>query len=128
MSTYTELMETTIPKGRTVRIQDAAGVELTVAAGCLWVTYENDPVDIVLNPSEMLRVSRNGATLIHAMRDTRLRIAYPAFAGPPHIAFNGGYRQFGVSVWRAMLQDALENGRRLIGAQQSARARPAAAR
>ena len=92
MNSKTEMMQTAIPKGRTVRIQDGKGLELTVATGTLWVTYENDTEDFVLSQSETFRVSRNGITLVHAFRDVQLRIAYPAEVGVPSLTFGGGYR------------------------------------
>ena len=50
MTSKVEMMETTIPKGRTVRIQDGKGLDLTVVTGSLWVTYEHDTKDFVLQP------------------------------------------------------------------------------
>ena len=111
MNTKTEMMQTTIAKGRTVRIQDGKGFELTAVTGTLWITYENDTEDYVVSPSETFRVSRQGLTLVHAFRDAQLRIAYPAEAGVPSLTFGGGYREFGSSVMRSMVADWLRGMR-----------------
>ena len=107
MNSKTEMMQTAIAKGRTVRIQDGKGLELTVVTGTLWVTYENDTEDSVLSPTDTFRVNRNGLTLVHAFRDVQLRIAYPADAGVPSLTFGGGYREFGSSVMRSMVAEWL---------------------
>jgi hypothetical protein len=98
-----EMMETTIQKGRTMRIQDGKGLDLTVVTGTLWVTHEHDARDLVLGPHDVFTVRRDGLTLIHAFRDVQLRIAYPAGAEAPSLTFGGGYREFGSSVMRAMI-------------------------
>ncbi len=113
-----EVMETTIPKGRTLRIQDGKGFDLKVVAGCLWVTYEHDTDDMVLDPSDTFRVSRDGVTLVHALKEVQLRIAYPAEAGMPSLTLGGGYREFGASVWRGVLAEWLGKVRGSIAAGQ----------
>ena len=113
-----------IPKGRTLRIQDGKGLELNVVAGCLWVTYEHDTADTVLDPSDTLHVSRNGLTLVHALKEVQLRIAYPAEAGAPSLTLGGGYREVGRSVARAMFAEWLRGIRGRIAAGARGRAAP----
>ena len=98
MERTTEMMETAIPKGRTLRIQDGKGLELKVVTGSLWVTYQDELQDIVVDACDTFRVTRNGLTLVHAFMDVRLRIAYPAEAGAPSLTLGGGYREVGASV------------------------------
>lgn len=107
MMSKVKLMETTIPNGCTVSIQNGKGLDLTVLTGFLWVTYENDTKDFVLQPGHAFNVSRNGLTLIQAFQDVRLRIAYPAEAAAPGLTFGGGYREFGASVVRSMIAEWL---------------------
>lgn len=107
MTSKVEMMETTIPKGRTMRIRDARGLELTVVTGCLWVTCEGDIEDMVLAPRDTLRVGRDGLTLVHAFNEVRLRIAYPGAADAPTLTYGGGYREFGSSVMRSMVAEWL---------------------
>jgi hypothetical protein len=98
MERTTEMMETAIPKGRTLRIRDGKGLELKVVSGSLWVTYEHDTDDSVVDAGDTFRVSRNGLTLVHAFKETRLQIASPAEAGAPSLTLGGGYREVGASV------------------------------
>ena len=123
MNSKTEMMQTAIRKGRTVRIQDGKGLELTVVTGTLWVRYENETEDLVLSASETFRVGRNGLTLVHAFRDAQLRIASPAEAGVPSLTFGGGYREFGSSVMRSMVAEWLRGIRaRFVPAAKPAHA------
>src|SRR5512134_3067628 len=103
MNSKVEMMETTIPNGRTVRIQDGKGLDLQVVTGCLWVTYEHHTEDMVVDAGHTLRVSRDGLTLIHAFGEVQLRIAYAAEAGAPTLTLGGGYREFASSVAGAMV-------------------------
>src|SRR5262245_7513651 len=129
MTGKVEMMETTIPKRRTVRIQDGKGLDLTVVAGSLWVTHENEIEDFVLQPGETFRVSRNGLALIHAFKEVQLRIAYPADAAAPSLTFGGGYREVGASIMRSMMVDWLRGirGRFVSGAVARAAAKATSA-
>jgi Protein of unknown function (DUF2917) len=97
-----ETMETTIPQGHTLRIQDGMGVELSAVDGCLWVTYQDDPADRIVEAGDMLRIGRDGLTLVHAFKAAHVRIAYRADAGAPSMAFGGGYREVGTRIVAAM--------------------------
>jgi hypothetical protein len=105
MERTTDTMETTIPNRRTLRIRDGKGLELKVVSGSLWVTYEHDTDDIVVDAGNTFRVSRNGLTLVHAFKETRLRIASPAEAGAPSLTLGGGYREVGASVVSTMFAE-----------------------
>jgi Protein of unknown function (DUF2917) len=116
METKFDVMETTIPKGRTLQIQDGKNFEVRVVAGQLWITQERDTADYVLDPCETFRVSRNGRTLLHALKGAQLQIAYPTEAGMPSLTLAGGYREVAWSVARAMLAEWLRDIRdRIVG-------------
>lgn len=125
MTSQTDVMETTIPKGRTLRIRDGMGLDLQVAGGCLWITYEHDTQDTVLDAGETFRVSRNGLTLVHAPKEVQLRIAFPVGAGAPSLTLGGGYREFASSVARSMFAEWLHAIRGRIAAGARGRAVPA---
>ncbi len=105
MERMLDVMETTIPRGRTLRIQDGQGFDLEVVTGCLWITQEGDTEDKVLDACDTFRVSRDGVTLVHAFKEVQLRIGYPAAAGAPSVTLGGGYRDVGASVVRTMLAE-----------------------
>jgi hypothetical protein len=102
MERMIEVVETTIQKGRTLRIQDGKHLELRVLTGSLWVTQQGDPEDIVLGATDTHRVDRDGVTLVHAFDAVRLQIASPA-GTVPSITLGGGYREVGSSVLAAMV-------------------------
>jgi hypothetical protein len=108
MERILDVLETTIPRGRTLRIRDGRSLDLAVVAGSLWVTQEDDTKDVVLEAGDRFRVTRNGATLAHAFREVRLRISYPGAAGVPCITLGGGYREVGASATRAMFAEWLQ--------------------
>ncbi|HLB13959.1 MAG TPA: DUF2917 domain-containing protein [Burkholderiales bacterium] len=116
MESMLDVMETTIPRGRTLRIRDGKGFSLKVVAGCLWVTQDGDTEDAVLDAGETFRVSGDGVTLVHAFKEVRLRIGYPTEAGAPSVTLGGGYREVGASVVRTMLAERLQEIRGWIAA------------
>jgi hypothetical protein len=116
MESMLDVMETTIPRGRTLRIQDGKGFDLKVVAGCLWVTQDGDTEDTVLDACDTFRLSRGGVTLVHAFKEVRLRIGYSTEAGAPSVTLGGGYREVGASVVRTMLAERLREIRGWIAA------------
>jgi hypothetical protein len=124
MSTKVDMMETTIQKGRTLHIQNGKDLDLTVVAGSLWVTYEHDTEDMVFEATDTFRVAKDGLTLVHALKDVQLRIAYPVEAGAPSLTLGGGYRDVGASVVQAMFAESMRKIRERIAAVTGA-SRPA---
>ena len=122
METMLDVIETTIPRGRTLRIHDGKGFDLAVVAGCLWVTQEGDTADTVLDAGETFRVRRDGVTFAHAFKEVRLRIACPVEAGAPSLTLGGGYREVGASVVRTTFAEWLQEIRGWIAAGARERA------
>ena len=63
-----------LPQRETLLLNNAEGTKINVEAGCLWVTMENDPRDIVLLPGMSFEIDRSGRTVITAEDDTRFRL------------------------------------------------------
>jgi hypothetical protein len=122
MERMIDVIETTIPKGRTLRIQDGKGLELEVVAGSLWVTQAGDPNDDVVEATGAYRVSRDGLTLVHAFEEARLQIANAASAGAPSVTLGAGYREVGATVFAAMVRGWVRAGQRWFDAAVTARA------
>jgi hypothetical protein len=55
-------------------LDNAEGTTIAVDAGCLWVTMERDPRDIVLLPGMSFEIDRTGRTVIAAEEDSRFRL------------------------------------------------------
>jgi hypothetical protein len=62
----------------TLQLDDAEGTVIAVESGCLWITMENDPRDIVLVPGMRFEIDRSGRTIIAAEEDSRFGLLAPA--------------------------------------------------
>jgi len=58
-------------KGEIRRVHNGLGQRIEALNGSLWVTIDNDPRDIVVQPGEGFSVDRSGDTLISAMDDSQ---------------------------------------------------------
>jgi hypothetical protein len=105
MERMIETLETVIPLGQTLRIQDGKGIALQVVTGCLWITQDQDPDDQVVGACESFRVSRGGLTLVHAAKETRVRIVSASQASMPTLTLGGGYREYGAGVVRSIFAE-----------------------
>ena len=63
-----------LPRRASLILNNAEGTTITVDAGCLWVTMERDPRDIVLLPGMSFEIDRTGRTVIAAEDDSRFRL------------------------------------------------------
>ena len=62
-------------------LDDAQGTLLTVERGCLWVTLERDPRDIILTQGMRFEIDRPGRTVVVAETRSRLRLRAPVSRG-----------------------------------------------
>ena len=76
--------QTSLGKHGTVVFNDAQDLEIELLCGSLWITQDGDSEDYVLGPRETFHVRRQGATVLHALKESSIRVAYhaaPAAAG-----------------------------------------------
>jgi Protein of unknown function (DUF2917) len=66
-----------LPGRTTLQLDNAEGTVIAVEGGCLWITMENDPRDIVLTRGMRFEVDRSGRTLVTAEEDTRFGLLAP---------------------------------------------------
>jgi hypothetical protein len=64
---------TFLPRRSSVVLDGAEGTIIAVENGCLWVTLERDPRDIVLTKGMRFEIDRSGRTVIVAEDDSRVR-------------------------------------------------------
>lgn len=74
-----------LPERESLILNNAEGTTVAVDSGCLWVTMERDPRDIVLLPGMSFEIDRSGRTVIAAEDDSRFRLLAGATA-PSRIA------------------------------------------
>jgi hypothetical protein len=58
----------------TLVLDGARGTTIAVDHGCLWVTLESDPRDLVLVAGMRFKIDRDGRTIIAAEEDSQLRL------------------------------------------------------
>jgi hypothetical protein len=63
-----------LPQRESLILNNAEGTRISVDAGCLWVTMERDPRDIVLLPGMSFEIDRSGRTVVAAEEDSRFRL------------------------------------------------------
>jgi Protein of unknown function (DUF2917) len=63
-----------LPGRTSLPLDDAEGTVISVESGCLWVTMENDPRDVILLPGMRFEVDQSGRTIIAAEEDSRFRL------------------------------------------------------
>lgn len=56
-----------LERGQSTRLTGAAAARLSSAAGTLWVTIDNDPRDIVLEPGDGFDVASGEPLLVEAL-------------------------------------------------------------
>jgi DUF2917 family protein len=69
--------ETFLPRRGSLVLDGAKGTVIAVDSGCLWVTLERDPRDIVLAKGMRFEIDRRGRTVVVAEEDSRVRITRP---------------------------------------------------
>jgi len=68
---------TFLPRRGSLVLDGAEGTIISVDSGCLWVTLENDPRDVVLGKGMRFEVDRSGRTVVVAEEDSRVRLTPP---------------------------------------------------
>lgn len=64
-----------LPARSIYRVADAADVRITVRRGAVWITLDNDPVDIVLNAGEQFSTSQHRCALVSALEASCISVA-----------------------------------------------------
>jgi len=76
--------QTSLDKSDCVVFNDVRGLQIELLTGSLWITQQDDSEDHVLGPWQSFHVRRQGATVLHALKESSIRVAYreaPAAAG-----------------------------------------------
>ncbi len=65
---------TFLPRRGSLILDGADGTIISVDSGCLWVTLENDPRDVVLVKGMRFEIDRSGRTVVAAEEDSLFRL------------------------------------------------------
>lgn len=52
---------------QTLKVHDGAGSTVSALEGCVWITEENQPQDIVLEPGHSYRLKHRGTALVNSL-------------------------------------------------------------
>ena len=77
MSAIRRLRRAVLHPRETLLLEDAQGTIIVVERGCLWLTLERDPRDIILVAGTRFEVDRPGRTIVAAETDSALRLLAP---------------------------------------------------
>jgi len=67
---------TSLNKSGTVVFHDVRDLEVELVSGSLWITQDGDIEDYVLGPGQSFHVRRQGATVLHALQESSIQVAY----------------------------------------------------
>lgn len=64
-------------KNGTITVLRPASTEVECLQGCVWITQDGDPLDIVIDAGQRFRAERDTRMLIHALEPSRVRVVLP---------------------------------------------------
>lgn len=94
---------TFLPRLGTLVLDNAKGTVIAVDRGCLWVTLERDPRDVILVGGMRFLIDREGRTVIAAEADSRLRLLKTRSAGERITAAIGRAASGAITAWTRRL-------------------------
>ncbi len=91
---------TALDRRQTLVLKNAQGTVVAVERGCVWITLEHDPRDIVLAKGMRFEIDRPGRTIVAAETASTLRLLVPEtlrdrIAASVGQMFNGWARRLG---------------------------------
>jgi hypothetical protein len=63
-----------LPRRGTLVLDNREGTVIAVESGCLWVTLERDPRDVILVKGMRFEIDRTGRTVVVAEENSRFRL------------------------------------------------------
>ena len=66
-----------LQRGSMLRVENGREMLVNARHGCVWLTQVGERLDIVLQTGQQFRISRDGCTLIQALRDSEVDLLSP---------------------------------------------------
>lgn len=63
-----------LQRGKLLRVREGAGSTVTAHAGMVWITEQDSPCDVVLQPGESFTLGRPGLALVQAFSEASVVI------------------------------------------------------
>jgi Protein of unknown function (DUF2917) len=67
----------TLPPRQLFEIPDASSARILCTAGCLWLTIDGDPRDVILEPGDSFEETRPRRALLYAMEPAAFVLSAP---------------------------------------------------
>lgn len=67
-------MKIDLRRGKFLRMRKAAGSTVTVHSGAVWITEQDNPHDVMLQPGQSFTLGRSGLTLVEAFGDASITV------------------------------------------------------
>ena len=66
-----------LPARQLFEIPDASSARILCTEGCLWLTLDDDPRDVILEPGDSFETGEHRRALLYAMKGSSFRLAPP---------------------------------------------------
>lgn len=74
--------EHSLAQGQTLVIDNALGQVVICQSGCVWITYDRQPMDSIVQAGEAHQGCSQSRMLVHAVSDVRLTVAPVSAVSP----------------------------------------------
>lgn len=75
MNTAPPAFDMGLSQRATFSVDDAAGVRITCRRGSLWLTLDNDPRDVVLQPGDSFLTTEHRRAILYALESSCVNLA-----------------------------------------------------
>ncbi|MDI1341883.1 DUF2917 domain-containing protein [Polaromonas sp.] len=86
MTTHSPALDLNLAHQAMFTVSDAAGVQIRCHEGCLWLTLDDDPRDIVLDAGASFLTTEHRRALIYAMQPSSLSLVVAPSVATTHPA------------------------------------------
>ncbi|MDM0044873.1 DUF2917 domain-containing protein [Variovorax dokdonensis] len=77
-----------LPRRALFTVQDIAGVSIACRSGCVWLTLDDDPRDLVLEAGEQFEGDIHRRVLVSAFEDSNIEVRHALPAALPAPVFS----------------------------------------
>ena len=84
----------TLPARQLFEIADAASAHILCTEGCLWLTLDDDPRDVILEPGDSFETGEHRRALLYALEPAAFGLAPARPPGSAQLAPQAAEKQF----------------------------------
>lgn len=106
MKRQAENVQIFLRKDRSLRVSDGRAMNIVCIDGCLWITQDGDPRDIILRRGESFTIDRPGVALVHAFESSVISLPKGVWADLPENRNFHGLAPTSSSIGESLLLEA----------------------